>query len=144
LQLTDICVPNETELEMLTGSAATNLEMVESAARMLLKRGPGTVVVTLGGNGSLTVTAQETLHVPAPLVNALDPSGAGDAFIGALGVFLAEGLPLYDAVRRANAVAALSVTRLGTQSTYPSRAEAEMFFSNTCRKSTPGKQEKDG
>jgi ribokinase len=136
LLLTDICVPNETELEMLTGSAASNMEKVEPAARMLLNRGPGTVIVTLGGNGSLAVTAQETLHVPAPIVNALDPSGAGDAFIGALGVFLAEGLPLHDAVLRANAVAALSVTRLGTQSTYPSRAEAEMFFSNAGRKLT--------
>jgi ribokinase len=136
LRLTDICVPNETELEMLTGSTATNLENVEPAARMLLNRGPATVIVTLGGNGSFAVNAQETVHVPAPVVNALDPSGAGDAFIGALGVFLAEGLPLHDAVLRANGVAALSVTRLGTQSAYPSRDEAEMFFSNVGEKST--------
>jgi ribokinase len=61
--------------------------------------------------------------VAAPQVEAVDSSGAGDAFIGALGVFLGEGVPLPEAVRRANGVAALSVTRLGTQTSFPTRAE---------------------
>lgn len=128
LRLTDICIPNETELEITTGQTVTNLEEAKSAARILLDRGPRTVIVTLGANGSLVANAQETVHVPAPSVIAVDPTGAGDAFIGALGVFLAEGTPMLSAVGRANAVAALSVTGVGTQSSFPSRPQAEKFF----------------
>jgi ribokinase len=60
-------------------------------------------------------------------VNAVDPTGAGDAFIGCLAVFLGEGLALGDAARRANAIAALSVTKIGTQTSFPVRAEADAF-----------------
>jgi ribokinase len=58
-------------------------------------------------------------------VDAVDPTGAGDAFIGALAVFLGEGLDLAAAARRANVVAALSVTRIGTQTSFPSRVEVD-------------------
>jgi ribokinase len=67
-------------------------------------------------------------HVPAVKVEAVDPTGAGDAFIGSLAVYLGEGMSLRDAVLRANAVAALSVTRIGTQVSFPMRPGADAFL----------------
>jgi ribokinase len=66
--------------------------------------------------------------IPAIAVTAVDPTGAGDAFIGSLAVFWAEGLSLPEAARRANVVAALTVTRRGAQAAFPSRAESESFL----------------
>ena len=68
--------------------------------------------------------------IPAVKVDAVDPTGAGDAFIGSLAVFLGEGLSMSNAIRRANAVAALSVTRIGTQVSFPKRVEADDFLEN--------------
>jgi ribokinase len=79
----------------------------------------------------LVVDDQTTEHVPALAVNAVDPTGAGDAFIGSLAVFLAEGDTLSCAARRANTVAALSVTRLGAQTSFPTRADVERFFAES-------------
>ncbi|MCX7840792.1 MAG: ribokinase [Anaerolineae bacterium] len=127
LALTDICVPNEIEIEMLTGIAATTLTESERAARALLARGVRTVIVTLGERGALLVTPETAEHIVPIAVNATDPTGAGDAFIGSLAVFLGEGVVWRDAVRRANAIAALSVTKLGTQTSFPNRDEADAF-----------------
>jgi len=123
--LADLCVPNETELATLTALPASSLEEIELAARQIVQHGSPTVLVTLGARGVLMVTANATEHFPAVPVDAVDPTGAGDAFIGALGVFLAEDRLLVEAVRRANVAAALSVTRLGAQTSFPSRAEVE-------------------
>ena len=131
LQLTDVCVPNEPELESLTGQPADTLEQAEAAARTLARRGPGALVVTLGHRGALVLERDTIEHISPVPVQAVDPTGAGDAFIGALGVSLASGLPLRSAVRRANSVAALSVTRLGAQASFPSGAEVEQFFKET-------------
>jgi ribokinase len=128
LQLTDLCVPNETEIEALTGVSAATPDGAEAAARALRRRGPRTVIVTLGARGALVVE-EEARAVAAFVVQAVDPTGAGDAFIGSLAVFLAEGMELAVAVRRANAAAALSVTRLGTQTAYPRRGEVEGLYS---------------
>jgi ribokinase len=121
LALADLCVPNESEIELLTGNHATTVQEAAAAAWELLRRGPRTVIVTLGERGALVAETTSAEHLPAPQVEASDSSGAGDAFIGALGVFLAEGTPLREAVRRANAVAALSMTRPGTQASFPTR-----------------------
>jgi ribokinase len=123
LALADICVPNESEIELLTGNPATAVQEAAAAAWELLRRGPRTVIVTLGERGALIADAASAEHVPAPVVAAVDSSGAGDAFIGALGVFLAEKAPLREAVRRASAVAALSVMRVGTQTSFPRQGE---------------------
>jgi ribokinase len=128
LQLADLCVPNETELELLTGQRVSSLEAAAAAAWTLLERGPQQVIVTLGERGVLLADARSVEHIPALPVEAVDPTGAGDAFIGGLAVFLAEGLALPDAVRCANAVAALSVSRPGTQTALPTRAEADAFL----------------
>ncbi|MDA8204093.1 MAG: ribokinase [Chloroflexi bacterium] len=128
LGLTDICVPNEVELEMLTGYSAGSLEEAGHAAETLLARGPGHVIVTLGSRGSLVVTSGSTQHVPAVPVDAVDPTGAGDEFIGALAVFLAEGASMADATMAAAAAAAISVTRIGTQVSFPDRQEVERLL----------------
>jgi ribokinase len=124
LALADLCVPNETELELLTGQTLGTLEEIEAAGQALLKRGPKTVLVTLGNRGALLVSKDgRAQHFPALPVTAVDPTGAGDAFIGSLAVFLTEGMPLSEAIAKANRVAGLSVTRKGTQTAFPTRAE---------------------
>lgn len=128
LSLTDICVPNEVEVQMLTGRSAGSMDGAALAATELLARGPRHVIVTLGSRGSLVVTPDASQHVPALPVEAVDPTGAGDAFIGALAVGLAEGRPMLEALRWAGAAAALSVTRIGTQVSFPGRAEVEAFI----------------
>jgi ribokinase len=127
LRLADLCVPNETELELLSGRALPAPGEVEAAGRALRDRGPAAVVVTLGSAGALVVG--ETLErLAAPRVRAVDPTGAGDAFIGSLAVSLSLGLALSEAVRRANAAAAISVTRVGTQSAAPTPTEVEALL----------------
>ena len=128
LKLTDICAPNETETELLTGEPVGKLDEAEAAARKLLSRGPGTVILTLGERGALLVDKNNVENIPAIKVDAVDPTGAGDAFVGSLAAFLGEGLSMQNAIRRANAVAALSVTRIGTQVSFPKRAEADDFL----------------
>jgi ribokinase len=130
LRLADICAPNETETEALTGLPAGTSEDAEVAARRLLERGPGAVVLTLGERGALLVDGKggAAEHFPVVPVEPVDPTGAGDAFIGSLAVFLGEGQGLRDALRRANAVAALSVTKIGTQTSFPRRPEADAFL----------------
>jgi len=128
LRLTDICAPNETETELLTGMPVQTLGEAEGAAQILRSRGVEVVILTLGERGALLVDGAGVEHIPAIKVDAVDPTGAGDAFIGSLAVYLGEGLPLRDAIRRANVVAALSVTRIGTQISFPERAEADSFL----------------
>jgi ribokinase len=128
LQLTDICAPNETETELLTGQPVHSLAEAGTAARLLHDRGPAVVILTLGERGALVLDGEAVEHVPAVAVEAVDPTGAGDAFIGSLAVYMAEGLALRDAVLRANAVAALSVTKIGTQVSFPQRAAADAFL----------------
>ncbi|HZV06484.1 MAG TPA: ribokinase [Gemmataceae bacterium] len=128
LRLTDLCIPNETEVELLTGQRVTNLEEARAAAQILQQRGAGAVLVTLGERG-VVVADDDWEHIPATPVRAVDASGAGDAFIGSLAVFLLEGLPLQEAARSANRVAAISVTRPGTQASFPTRREIETLLS---------------
>ncbi len=128
LQLTDICAPNETETELLTGLSVNTVAEAEAAAQALRARGPAVVILTLGERGALVVDGDAVEHVPPVRVDAVDPTGAGDAFIGSLAVYVAEGLSLRDAVLRANAVAALSVTKIGTQVSFPQRAQADAFL----------------
>ncbi len=121
--VSDIFCPNESETELLTGMPVGTLEEAHAAARVLLQRGTGQVILTLGERGSLLVTDGEMIHVPAVPVKALDSTGAGDAFVGSLAFFLAKGQPVTEAMRRANAIAAISVQGSGTQTSFPTAAE---------------------
>ncbi len=117
--LSDIFCPNESETELLTGLRARDVPEATRAARVLLERGAGKVILTLGENGSLLVSEGQSLHVPAVPVKALDSTGAGDAYVGSLAYFIAAGQPLPEAMRRANHIAAISVQSSGTQSSFP-------------------------
>lgn len=118
-QLSDIFCPNESETELLTDMPVGTLEEAEAAARVLIERGAGTVILTLGERGSLLVTDSTVEHVPVDPVKALDTTGAGDAFVGSLAYFLASGKSLNEAIQRANRIAAVSVQASGTQTSFP-------------------------
>lgn len=121
LRLADWLMPNEVEAAMLTGVSGDPL----AAARALLSQGAGRVVVTLGPQGSLLVTPDVELRVPAFPVDSVDSTAAGDAFCGALAVALARGQSESDAVRMANAAGALAVTVAGAEPSLPKREAVE-------------------
>jgi ribokinase len=119
----DYFIPNETEAEQLTGLPVRSDSEAVACAAALLSKGFRRVVITLGARGSLLADATGSTHVPPFPVTAADTTGAGDAFIGSLAVFLAEGVPEHGALARANLYAALSTTRVGTQKSFPRRAD---------------------
>jgi len=119
----DILCTNESETEMLTGMAVTSVEEASAAGQKLLGLGPHTIIVTLGEQGSLLVTAAGSQHIPTPSVTAVDTTGAGDAFLGSLAFYLASGQPIAEAMSRANRIAAISVQAPGTQSSFPNLAD---------------------
>jgi ribokinase len=121
----DYFIPNETEAELLTGLPVQTLDQAATCAAALVQKGFPRVVLTLGARGALLADSNGHLHVPPFPVTAVDTTGAGDAFIGSLAVFLAEGIAETGAVERASLYAALSTTRVGTQKSFPRRAEFE-------------------
>jgi ribokinase len=121
----DYFIPNETEAELLTGLPVRSESEAATCAAALLGKGFRRVVMTLGARGSLLADATGCTHMPPFPVTATDTTGAGDAFIGSLAAFLAEGTPEQAALSRANLYAALSTTRIGTQKSFPRRADFE-------------------
>jgi ribokinase len=117
----DYFVPNESEAETITGMRVRNLEDAKKCAEKLVGEGIRRVIITLGANGSLLAGPQGSEHLPAFPVKSIDSTGAGDAFIGSFAVFLAEGVPEREAVRRANLYAGLSTTGVGTQKSFYDR-----------------------
>jgi ribokinase len=95
----------------------------------LVEKGLRHVILTLGANGSLHATRDGSLHIPAFEVAAVDSTGAGDAFIGSLACFLAEGIKEDQAIRRANLYAALSTLGIGTQKSFASRDQFDSEWS---------------
>jgi len=128
LERISILTPNETEAELLTGIKVTDAAAAAKACSKLRSRGVGTVILTLGERGAFLADANGQRLVPGFKVKTVDSTAAGDIFNGALSVALAEGKAVFDAVRFANAAAALSVTRLGAQPSAPSRADIEKFI----------------
>ncbi|MEV6169884.1 ribokinase [Streptomyces sp. NPDC051954] len=125
LAATDLLVPNEHEAATLTGVPDPH-----AAAYVLLDQVPE-VVITLGSAGSLyAARGQEPITVPAPQVTAVDSTGAGDTFVGALAVALAETRPVREALAWAAAAAALSVQRAGASASMPTRQEIEAQFAS--------------
>jgi ribokinase len=125
LALIDIIVPNETEAAALTGSSDPR-----EAARHLLAQGACAALITLGGDGALYCDAGATLRCPAVAVQAVDTTAAGDAYIGALAVALAEDRSVADSLDFAAVAAGLAVTRLGAQPSLASREEVGRFIAN--------------
>ena len=123
LELTDILTPNESEAASLAG--CEHLDDWQEAARRLHALGPAAIVITLGGRGIGYSQQGNSLLIAAPEVEAIDTSGAGDAFNGALAARLAQGDDLPDACHFATRYASLQVTRRGTAVAMPFAAEID-------------------
>jgi ribokinase len=117
----DYFVPNESEAETITGIAVRSLDDARGCAEKLTRDGIRRVIITLGSKGCLLAGREFSEYVSAFPVRSIDSTGAGDAFIGSFAVFLAEGVPEQEAVRRANLYAALSTTGVGTQKSFYDR-----------------------
>ena len=120
----DVLVPNESETTLLTKMPVNTKAQAEEAARSLQARGAKAIVLTLGERGALLLDQDSPArYFPAHPVEVVDTTGAGDAFVAALAVGLAEGGSLIEAVRLANATGALTVTKKGAQPAIPNRKE---------------------
>lgn len=126
LALVDILVLNETELGFLTGSELSESDeaaRIIAVARQLQAREDQAICVTLGKRGVLALAGREEIAVPGRVVKALDTTGAGDCFVGALAAQLADDVPLRAALAFANAAASISVQRMGAGPSMPTAAE---------------------
>lgn len=126
----DILVPNDTELEILSGIKVKNEADILRAADVLLDKGVSELIITLGSKGCMHVNKSGFKNYPAYQVTAVDTTAAGDSFIGAIAVAIYEGKSLEEAICFATAVGALTVTREGAQSSLPLREEVEAFIKN--------------
>lgn len=124
----DFFVPNETELSILVNKPVDTVAQVQEAAKSLVAQGLTNVIVTMGSRGSLLVTAEETQLVPSLKVDAVDSTGAGDAFIGCFVDTYARTQDVLGSMQRASQYAALSVTRKGTQNSYADAREFAAFL----------------
>jgi len=128
LSMVDIIKPNETEAEILTGIKVTDHDSAGKAADILFGKGVKNVIITLGEKGLMLATKDGKEMIANNKVEAIDSTAAGDAFTGSLAYGLANGAGLKDAAVYANAVAAISVTRLGAQSSMPAKEEVDAFM----------------
>jgi len=127
LGMIDVLTPNETEARILTGTEVTDEDSARTACESLLERGVKAVVLTMGAKGFLLADGGRMEFVRAVEADAVDATAAGDAFAGSLAVGLARRQGLFDAAVFANYVAALSVTKMGAQSSMPSRQAVGAF-----------------
>ena len=123
LEQVDVLIPNQSEAALLTGCASAG-----DAARRLMASGVCSVIVTMGEGGVLIAEGETATLLPAHQVSVLDTTAAGDAFVGAFAVALAEGRTVREAAAWGNAAGALAVTRAGAQPSLPARAELERFL----------------
>jgi len=123
-KICDYVTPNETEAQILTGIEVKSLDDAKKAGDVLLAKGAGTALITLGGQGALLHSRKESRHIP--IFNAgkvLETTGAGDAFNGGFAAALARGEPPYEAALFGSATAGISVTRAGTAPSMPQESE---------------------
>lgn len=123
----DYIIPNETELEILSGISVTDEASVEKAAHILLDKGVKGLIVTLGSKGCMFISKDIKKSFPAYKVKAVDTTAAGDSFIGGFVNGLAAGLTFEEAIDRGTRVAAISVTRIGAQTSIPTLEEVLNF-----------------
>lgn len=118
-----LITPNETEAELLTGIKVTDQELALKAATQLCQKGVEVVIITMGAAGAFLLENGQSEIIKAPKVEAVDTTAAGDTFNGALVVALSEGKSIRESIAFANRAAAISVTRIGAQSSVPYRKE---------------------
>ncbi len=131
LRKVDIIAPNETEAQTLTGVTIQNVEDAQRAAAVFFEKGVKQVVITLGYMGAFATDGAKSELVPRISVDAVDTTGAGDAFLGGFLTALSEGRSLFDALRFGNATGALSVTKKGTAPAMPRRTEIDELMKRT-------------
>lgn len=138
LAFVDILTPNQSETELLSGMQVSNDEEARNAAEVLRARMVDTttsaVVLTLGEQGALILTSRTSERIPALSVDAVDTTGAGDAFCGALATALASGETLGEAIAFANAAGAVAVTVIGATPSMPTRAKVDLLMSQSHQK----------
>ncbi|HKZ36456.1 MAG TPA: ribokinase [Chryseolinea sp.] len=123
-----VITPNESEAELLTGIKITNEDSIMEAAKILLNLGVENVVLTLGSKGAFLFNKSISQIIPAPPVTPMDTTAAGDCFNGALAVALSENFTLEKAIAFACKAASISVTRMGAQSSLPTRKEVDELY----------------
>lgn len=128
LKCVDYITPNETEIEILTGIKITNQDNIKKAAYILLDRGVKTVIAKAGGKGAYIVERNKFFHAPAPKVNVVDTTAAGDSFNAGFAFSLSQDKELEEAIRFSNAVASLSVTAKGAQEAMPTIKQVQDFI----------------
>jgi len=129
MSMCDFITPNESEAEALTGIPVTDLDSARRAAAILLERGAGAALITLGAQGVLFHDSAQSVHVPAlSLGPVIETTGAGDAFNGAFATALCEGRDPVMAARFGCVAASISVTRPGAGSSNAHRTEIEAIL----------------
>ncbi len=121
--------PNETELEILSGIKITGKGELDKAKDYIFNQGVNTIIHKCSSKGAYLLEREEQLHIPGFKVEAVDTTAAGDSFNAGLAVSLAKGHPMPESIRFANAVGALSVTKMGAQSAMPSMDQVVEFYS---------------
>lgn len=120
---TDILIPNETELALLSSRELSDLESIYRAGETLLKKGVKSLIVTLGENGCVYMNKENRNHFPTSKIQAIDTTAAGDSFIGGFVTALSEGKDIEECINFAQKTAAITVTRRGAQESIPFRNE---------------------
>lgn len=122
--------PNEVEAQSLTGVKVTDLNSADEASKWFFDRGVKKVIITLGRNGVYVNDGEKSEIIPAFKVEAIDTTGAGDAFNGGLLAGLSQGMDIWEASKFGNAVGALSVQKVGTTVSMPTREEIDEFINS--------------
>lgn len=128
LKQVDLLTPNEVEASILSGVEVVTPDDARKAADVFQRKGVDEIVITLGEQGAYVRSGSKDIVIPRRTVNAIDTTGAGDAFNGGLVTALAEGKDLFEAAEFANVVGALSVTKVGTAPAMPFRKEIDAFI----------------
>lgn len=128
LKQVDLLTPNEVEASILSGVEVVTPDDARKAADVFQTKGVDEIVITLGEQGAYVRSGSKDIVIPRRTVNAIDTTGAGDAFNGGLVTALAEGKDLFEAAEFANVVGALSVTKVGTAPAMPFRKEIDAFI----------------
>lgn len=128
MQKLDIITPNETEVQALTGVCVKTEKDARKAAEVLFQKGVKQVVITMGSMGAFAADQNKSEWIPRLSVDAVDTTGAGDAFNGGFVTAISEGRDLFTALRYGNVTGALSVTRTGSSPSMPMRTEIEKMY----------------
>lgn len=128
LSKVDYLILNETEASQLSGINVVDQDSAKAASEKILRHGTANILLTMGEHGALITDAGGSQFIPAVKVDVVDTTAAGDTFVGAFAVGIANGLSLVEASREAQYTAALTVTKLGAQTSIPQRQQVLEFM----------------